>query len=294
MRYLPYKFTAKEQDEETGLYYYGARYLDAKYSRWLSADPAVGEYVSGTEKGQGGIYNQVNFNLYHYAGNNPLKYTDPNGKFAINIAAAIGGTIIGGVLGAATAYAAGCDKNQILAAAAGGAAAGALAGITLGASVAVQSAVVSATISGATSAVVDGAIQVVNAANGKSDAKTLNTRSMAAAGVSGFISSIIIGGLSKMPSVATGPEGKVLANIVGSNVGGEVSTLLKNSRNGDPLIQKDQQIANFVYSTVGGVATSALDNPTVNSLGKGIVQGFKKNMATAATQEYLKEKMKIE
>ena len=30
MRYLPYKFTAKEQDEETGLYYYGARYLDAK------------------------------------------------------------------------------------------------------------------------------------------------------------------------------------------------------------------------------------------------------------------------
>ena len=23
-------------------------YLDAKYSRWLSADPAVGEYMSGT------------------------------------------------------------------------------------------------------------------------------------------------------------------------------------------------------------------------------------------------------
>ena len=33
LRYLPYKFTAKEMDEETGLYYYGARYLDAKYSR---------------------------------------------------------------------------------------------------------------------------------------------------------------------------------------------------------------------------------------------------------------------
>ena len=33
------------QDEETGLYYYGARYLDAKYSRWLSADSAVGEYI---------------------------------------------------------------------------------------------------------------------------------------------------------------------------------------------------------------------------------------------------------
>ena len=78
LRYLPYKFTAKEQDEETGLYYYGARYLDAKYSRWMSADPAVGEYMSGSSAG-GGIYNTVNFSLYHYAGNNPVKYIDPTG-----------------------------------------------------------------------------------------------------------------------------------------------------------------------------------------------------------------------
>ena len=83
MRYLPYKFTAKEQDEETGLYYYGARYLDAKYSRWLSADPAVGEYMSGSSAG-GGIYDSINFNLYHYAGNNPIKYTDPTGMWKNN------------------------------------------------------------------------------------------------------------------------------------------------------------------------------------------------------------------
>ena len=76
----PYRFSAKEKDEETGLYYYGARYLDPKYSRWISADPALGEYVSGTKAGEGGIYNSVNLNLYHYAGNNPIKYTDPDGK----------------------------------------------------------------------------------------------------------------------------------------------------------------------------------------------------------------------
>ena len=56
------------------------RYLDPRTSRWLSADPALGEYMTGSSVGEGGIYNQVNFNLYHYAGNNPVKYIDPTGK----------------------------------------------------------------------------------------------------------------------------------------------------------------------------------------------------------------------
>ena len=87
---LPYKFTGKERDEETGLYYFGARYLDAKYSRWISTDPALGEYIPKAGKGTadeagklpgiGGAFNSVNLNLYHYAGNNPVKYTDPDGK----------------------------------------------------------------------------------------------------------------------------------------------------------------------------------------------------------------------
>ncbi|WP_024470632.1 RHS repeat domain-containing protein, partial [Treponema pedis] len=42
---LPFRFTGKELDEETGLYYYGARYLDPKYSRWLSGDPALSDYI---------------------------------------------------------------------------------------------------------------------------------------------------------------------------------------------------------------------------------------------------------
>jgi hypothetical protein len=28
----------------------------------------------------GGVYNLINLHVYHYAGNNPLKYTDPDGK----------------------------------------------------------------------------------------------------------------------------------------------------------------------------------------------------------------------
>ena len=81
LEWLPYKFTAKELDEETGLYYYGARYLDPKYSMWISTDPALGEYLGQSGKGEGGIYNSANLNLYHYANNNPIKYTDPDGNF---------------------------------------------------------------------------------------------------------------------------------------------------------------------------------------------------------------------
>jgi len=40
----PYLFNAKELDEETGLYYYGARYYNPRVSLWLSADPLAEKY----------------------------------------------------------------------------------------------------------------------------------------------------------------------------------------------------------------------------------------------------------
>ena len=88
------KYAVKELDAETGLYYYGARYLDPRVSRWLSGDPAMyqGDYLpsapvndearkrNGNLPGLGGIFNILNFHVYGYTHNNPIKYTDPDGR----------------------------------------------------------------------------------------------------------------------------------------------------------------------------------------------------------------------
>ncbi|MBU7022497.1 MAG: PD40 domain-containing protein, partial [Theionarchaea archaeon] len=62
-----YTYNGKELDE-TGLYYYGARYYDPVIGRFISRDPLTGK----TESPQ-------TLNRYAYCRNNPLTYTDPAG-----------------------------------------------------------------------------------------------------------------------------------------------------------------------------------------------------------------------
>ncbi|MDR1876288.1 MAG: N-acetylmuramoyl-L-alanine amidase [Flavobacteriaceae bacterium] len=91
----PYKFNSKEMDEETGLYYYGARYYDSKVSVWLSVDKPLidGTYLSG--KHNGGVYNSSNLNGYAYCYQNPVRLIDPDGNQvdAITNGVASGGNV---------------------------------------------------------------------------------------------------------------------------------------------------------------------------------------------------------
>jgi RHS repeat-associated protein len=96
----PYLFTAKELDEETGLYYFGARYYDPRTSVWQSPDPILEKYLPDASKapqfispslpdwdlkldiiGGGGVFHPVNLNLYVYAQLNPVRLIDPDGRF---------------------------------------------------------------------------------------------------------------------------------------------------------------------------------------------------------------------
>ncbi|HOH62334.1 MAG TPA: RHS repeat-associated core domain-containing protein, partial [Bacilli bacterium] len=79
-----FRFTSKEQDAETGLYYYGARYRDSKTGVWLSVDPALSLYLAG-KGSEGGVYNPSNLNLYSYCGNDPINYIDPDGRLKVFI-----------------------------------------------------------------------------------------------------------------------------------------------------------------------------------------------------------------
>ncbi len=64
----PYLFNGKELDEETGLYYYGARYYNPRISVFYGCDPLKEAYPS--------------WSPYHYCHNSPVMLTDPTGMAA--------------------------------------------------------------------------------------------------------------------------------------------------------------------------------------------------------------------
>lgn len=76
---IPYLFNGKELDEETGLYYYGARYYDPRASIWESVDPSAGKYPQ--------------WSPYAVMGNNPVYAHDPDGREPVPVISSIFGSL---------------------------------------------------------------------------------------------------------------------------------------------------------------------------------------------------------
>jgi RHS repeat-associated protein len=132
-----YFFTAKEFDPETGFYDFGARYLDPRFSKWMTADPALGSYLPGAGKavafqspalannwrghpdlpGLGGTFTPSNLALYGYGHQNPATLADPNGKAATTAAGCMVGGGIGSLFGGVGALP-GCGIGALISTAA--------------------------------------------------------------------------------------------------------------------------------------------------------------------------------
>ncbi len=63
-----YKYTGQEEDIETGLMYYGARYYDPHIGRFTTADTIIDPNAGA-----------FGLNRYMYVAGNPVNYTDPTG-----------------------------------------------------------------------------------------------------------------------------------------------------------------------------------------------------------------------
>ena len=98
---IPYKFTGQEEDKETGLYYYGARYYDPVLARFISADSIV--QSPGDPQ---------SLNRYTYARNNPLYYVDPSGHFFEFVLPFLGMMGAGAAFGAGMAALTGQDPGM--------------------------------------------------------------------------------------------------------------------------------------------------------------------------------------
>jgi len=80
-----FRFVGKENDKETGLYYFGARYMEAMIGRFISPDPIGAVDPSRGKLNAKILLSPQGLNRYAYALNNPYRYLDPDGLIWVTI-----------------------------------------------------------------------------------------------------------------------------------------------------------------------------------------------------------------
>jgi len=75
MTYAAEPFTSKERDAETGLDFFGARYMSSAQGRFTSPDEPLEDQDPSDPQ---------SWNLFGYVRNNPLRFTDADGRTCVN------------------------------------------------------------------------------------------------------------------------------------------------------------------------------------------------------------------
>lgn len=79
-----YRYTGKERDEESGLYYHGARYYAPWLGRWVSTDPINSEWYNlqhgNADRNLKRDFTELTASPYEYCYDNPVLYNDPSGE----------------------------------------------------------------------------------------------------------------------------------------------------------------------------------------------------------------------
>lgn len=108
------QYAGKERDPETGLDYVGARYYASQTGRFTTVDPVVPVEAA--------LRDPQLWNRYAYVRNNPLRYTDPDGRCIwdlcigeIAIAAGVSEAAVGAAMAASAATVLVWNKREAIA-----------------------------------------------------------------------------------------------------------------------------------------------------------------------------------
>jgi len=263
-----YRYTGKERDEESGLYYHGARYYAPWLARWTTADPL------GIKDGT---------NRYSYSGNRPVGSSDPAGLWEMpswRMVAVVAAVVVVGV--AVTVLTAGVGTAAL------GAAVGA-AGLTGGAATAATvtgtvlvgaaSGAAGAWASTATGQVATGTYNAPGAAAERSTAlRSGAVAGAATAGVGSALGAIARGGVAGTRAVQTASLAtRAARGAAAGTTGGAAYEASRQQFSGERAqrggFDGGRIAGSAAVGLVLGTATEAVAGPALSRTGNRLFEG---------------------
>ena len=217
------QFNGKPHIEDFGLHwnFHDARTLDVQIPRWHQVDPLAD------------VEGQESLSSYHFSYNNPVRYSDPDGRCP-TWPTMLAGAIIGGVISGAVAAYEGKDFADVATAAAGGAVAGAIAGSGVGLIAELGLGTGGAIAVNGAAGFVAGAAQELTTegiAVGTGRREDISSARIAQNAMIGSVSNVAGGLISELviAPVAAAVSKKVAANIVASTTGRTAQAQIRRS-----------------------------------------------------------------